>query len=151
MGAAIRACTSADDAAWRALRCRMYPHHDVAELVAEMADLCTQPARYGQFVATDDDGDALGFVEVSVRSDYVVGTSTSPVAFLETIFVVPAARRRGVARALVAQARAWGRARGCTEFASDALLDNVASHAMHRVLGFEETERIVCFRQPLHE
>ena len=151
MGVAIRACTSADDAAWRALRCRMYPHHDVAELVDEMAAMCTEPARYGQFVAIDGDGDALGFVEVSVRSDYVVGTSTSPVAFLETIFVVPEARRQGIARALVAQARAWGRARGCTEFASDALLDNVASHAMHRALGFEETERIVCFRQSLDE
>ncbi len=149
MGVAIRACTSADDAAWRMLRCRMYSQHDVAELVGEMADLCTQPARYGQFVALADHGDSVGFVEVSLRSDCVVGASTSPVAFLETIFVVPAARRLGVARALVEQARAWGRARGCTEFASDALLDNVASHAMHRALGFEETERVVCFRQSI--
>jgi aminoglycoside 6'-N-acetyltransferase I len=33
--------------------------------------------------------------------------------------------------------------------ASDALLDNGASHAMHRALGFEETERVVFFRKPL--
>ena len=151
MGAGIRACTSADDAAWQALRREMYARHDVDELLAEMADMCTQPARHAQFVAIGDDEQALGFVEVSVRSDYVVGTRSSPVAFLETIFVVPDARRQGVARALVAQARAWGRARGCTEGASDALLDNVASHALHRALGFEETGRIVCFRQSLDE
>ena len=142
----IRACGSADDASWQALRRQMYPRHDVAELFAEMAAMCEQPERYGQFIATGDDGRALGFAEVSVRNDYVVGTRSSPVAFLETIFVVPAARRQGVARVLVAQARAWGRARACAEFASDALLDNEASHAMHRALGFVETERVVYFR-----
>jgi aminoglycoside 6'-N-acetyltransferase I len=41
---------------------------------------------------------------------------------------------------------AWARGRGCTEFAADALLDNEVSHAAHRALGFEEVERIVCFR-----
>ena len=149
MDVVIRACTSADDAAWLALRREMYAHHDAAELHAEMVAMCREPARYAQFVGADADGQALGFAEVSLRHDYVVGTSTSPVAFLETIYVVSAARRHGLARALVAQARAWGRARGCAEFASDALLDNAASHAMHRALGFEETERIVCFRQSL--
>ena len=142
---------SAQDASWRALRCRMYPQHEPAELFEEMAAMCAEPEHYRQFIAADDDGQALGFVEVSLRGDYVVGTSSSPVAFLETIFVVPEARRHGIARALVAQARAWGRARGCTGFASDALLDNTASHAMHRALGFEETARIVCFRQSLPE
>ncbi len=63
MGAAIHACTSADDAAWRALRREMHAHHDADELIAEMAAMCTEPQRYGQFVAIDDDGGALGFVE----------------------------------------------------------------------------------------
>jgi aminoglycoside 6'-N-acetyltransferase I len=38
---------------------------------------------------------------------------------------------------------------GCTELASDALLDNQASHAMHEALGFAETERVVYFLKPL--
>ena len=149
MGVAIRACASADDAAWRALRCRMYPHHDVAELVDEMAAMCTEPARYGQFVVIDGDGDALGFVEVSVRSDYVVGTRTSPVAFLEAIYVTPSSRHQGIARKLVAAAEDWARERGCPEFASDALIDNLDSHAFHRAIGFAEQERVVCFSKPL--
>jgi aminoglycoside 6'-N-acetyltransferase I len=33
--------------------------------------------------------------------------------------------------------------------ASDTPLDNLASQRMHRQLGFEETERIVCYRQML--
>ena len=149
MDATIRACTLADDAAWLALRREMYAHHDVATLHAEMISMCREPGRHAQFLGEGADGRALGFAEVSLRHDPVVGTSTSPVAFLETVYIVPDARRHGLARALVAQARAWGRARGCTEFASDALLDNAASHAMHRALGFEETKRIVCFRQSL--
>jgi len=43
----------------------------------------------------------------------------------------------------------WARERGCSELASDALLDNAASRAMHRALGFEETERAVFFRKSL--
>ncbi len=151
MDVAIRACTSADDASWLALRRAMYARQDAAALHAEMVAMCREPERYAQFVGEDADGRALGFAEVSLRRDYVVGTSTSPVAFLESLFVVAGARRNGIARALVAQARAWGRARGCAEFASDTLLDNTASQAMHRALGFEETRRVVYFRQSLDE
>jgi aminoglycoside 6'-N-acetyltransferase I len=35
------------------------------------------------------------------------------------------------------------------ELASDALLDNNGSHAMHEALGFTETERVVYFRKAL--
>lgn len=48
----------------------------------------------------------------------------------------------------LAEAR-WARACGCRELASDALLENQASHAAHRALGFVETERVVFFRKPL--
>ena len=148
MDVAIRA-GEPDDAAWFALRRAMFPDCPDAEHRQEMAAFCAQPRRYAQFVAEQPDGVALGFVEVALRSDYVNGTSTSPVAFLEALFVVPSARRRGVARALVTRARAWARERGCAELASDAPLENTASHAMHRALGFEETERVVYFRQSL--
>ena len=50
------------------------------------------------------------------------------------------------AAALMAAGVEWARARGCTEFASDALLDNSLSHAAHKALGFVETCRIVCFK-----
>ena len=52
-------------------------------------------------------------------------------------------------RRLCAAVEAWGRERGCREFASDALIDNEASHCMHRALGFEERERVVCYCKPL--
>ena len=63
----------------------------------------------------------------------------------------PECRRRGVARALVDAIVDWARGEGLSEFASDALLDNTVSHAMHAALGFAETERVVYFRRALTE
>lgn len=99
-------------------------------------------------LAFDESGDALGFVELSIRN-YAEGCSTNHVAYLEGWYVEPHARRRGVGRALVKAAEHWGRAQGCTEFGSDALIDNDVSASAHRALGFEEAERIRCFRKDL--
>lgn len=140
-------CEQSDDTGWLALRRALFPHHDEAFLRAEMDRCVAQPDRCAQFLVIDEEGEPVGLAEVSLRADHVPGTRSTPVAFLEAVYVVPHARRHGLARALVTHARAWGRAQGCTEFASDALLDNADSHALHRALGFEETTRIVCFRQ----
>ena len=104
--------------------------------------------RIETFVAVLDER-VTGFAEVSLRSDYVNGCETSPVAFLEGIYVRPEHRRRGIGRALVAAVEQWGRERGCSELGSDALLDNHMSHRFHGGAGFEETERVVYFRKPL--
>jgi aminoglycoside 6'-N-acetyltransferase I len=114
-----------------------------------MAAFCSAPERYAQFLFRSHTGEALGLIEVAQRTDYVNGTSSSPVAFLEGIFVSPGARRQGIARALVAKASEWARSQGCREFASDALLENESSHVMHRALGFKESERVVFFRKQL--
>lgn len=60
-------------------------------------------------------------------------------------------RKRGAAASPVpsSRRRALGAFGGCREFASDALAHNQLSHAMHRSLGFEETERVVFFRKVL--
>jgi aminoglycoside 6'-N-acetyltransferase I len=90
----------------------------------------------------------VGFAEVSRRA-YAEGCETSPVGFLEGWYVVPARRRQGVGRALVAAAEAWARGLGCREFASDTLADNASSTCAHRALGFEEVEVLRCFRKTL--
>lgn len=125
---------------WLALRAALW-----GEEAGDPADL---PEGDGNFVALADDR-VIGFAEAAVRQDYVNGCDGSPVLFLEGVFVDPGHRRRGVARALIAAVADWGRARGCSEFASDAELDNTDSHAMHRALGFVETERVVYFRREL--
>jgi aminoglycoside 6'-N-acetyltransferase I len=129
------------------LRAALWP--EAEDHAGDIARMLAAPERFIAFLARDDGGVATGFAEVSLRHDYVNGCETSPVGFLEGIYVVPAARRRGVARALAAAAEYWAQAKGCREFASDALLDNVDSHRMHAALGFIETERVVAFRKLL--
>ncbi len=125
---------------WLALRAALWGD--------EAGDPADRPEDDGHFVALVD-GRVVGFAEAAIRHDYVNGCDTSPVAFLEGLFVDPEYRNRGAARALVAAVADWGRAQGCSEFASDAEIDNVDSLAMHRALGFDETERVVYFRRDL--
>jgi aminoglycoside 6'-N-acetyltransferase I len=145
----IKLCSSIEQEGWLRMRQELWPHCSREEHLAEMSSFCSQPERFVQFIAYENSNQAVGFIEVAVRTDYVNGTDFSPVAFLEGIYVVPEARRRDTARALVAAAERWAINKGCREFASDAAIENELSHTMHRALGFEETERVVFFRKPL--
>lgn len=103
---------------------------------------------YTVLVAVRADGRLAAFAEVGTRA-YAEGCDTSPVAYLEGIWVDRDARRSGVAVGLVRQAEAWARSRGLTEMASDAEIANRVSLQFHRAAGFQEVERIVCFRRDL--
>ena len=116
---------------------------------ADIAALLEKPRNTINLIARLPDGRAVGLAEAGLRHDYVEGCKTSPVAFLEGIYVAPDCRRMGIARGLVTAVEAWARAQGCTEFASDAALDNLESHQMHGALGFSETRRVVYFRKML--
>jgi aminoglycoside 6'-N-acetyltransferase I len=79
----------------------------------------------------------------------VEGTETSPVGYLEGIYVTESARNRGIARQLLAECENWAREQGCREFASDCELGNTVSLEFHLSLGFREVNRIICFAKKL--
>ena len=145
----VRQLSDPTDSDWLEMRGRLWDHADHVEHVAHLKRVVAEPSRFAAFLAVSSEGQGAGFAEVSVRTDYVNGCKTSPVAFLEGIYVRPEFRRRGVARLLCQAVQRWGRAKGCTELASDALIDNTVSHSMHRGLGFEETEIVVYFKKSL--
>ena len=91
------------------------------------------------------EGHAAGFAQCQLRHDYVEGTETSPVGYLEGIYVREADRGKGIARKLLSACEDWAREQGCTEFASDCELTNTESQEFHRAVGFEEANRIVAF------
>ena len=99
-------------------------------------------------IAEDVGGGAIGFAELSIRP-YAEGCETDRVAFLEGWYVEPEHRGRGAGRALVTAAEAWAATQGCTEFGSDALIDNTVSAAAHVAVGFEEVAQIRCFLKRL--
>ncbi|TGY37267.1 aminoglycoside 6'-N-acetyltransferase [Stenotrophomonas maltophilia] len=142
----IRQAVPADAAAWARLRLGLWPDADdtVDALALSLAD--TDGA---VLLACTADGEAIGFAEVRLRRDYVNGTDSSPVGFLEGWYVQPGWQGQGTGRTLLDAAAAWTRAAGCSELASDSALDAVAAHAAHRACGFEETERVVYFRMAL--
>ena len=137
------------DIEWLEMRGHLFPHADSSLLELEAERLVANPARQVAFLVVSSGRRAVGFVEVSLRSDYVNGCTSSPVAFLEAIYVKPEFRRQGIARRLCEASARWGLGKGCTELASDALIDNTLGHEMHRCVGFEETERVVYFRKSL--
>lgn len=90
---------------------------------------------------------AIGFADASIRHDYVNGCDSSPVVFLEGIFVLPSFRQRGLAKQLIAAVQRWGTNKGCREMASDTTPENTISQKVHQALGFEETERVIFYRK----
>jgi aminoglycoside 6'-N-acetyltransferase I len=145
----IERCTKRTFAAWIALRHDLWPHAAEAELRAEAETLLRRRRRAVAFLASTADGVPMGFAEATLRTDYVNGSTTSPVVFLEGLYVGPKYRRRGVARCLCTAIEAWATALGCTELASDTWLDSIDSQRVHVALHFAETERVVYFRKPL--
>lgn len=145
----IERSTSIKQRGWSELRSRLWPQTSDDGHASEIAHICSNPDRLSAFVAYNDAAEPVGFVEAAARTDYVNGTSSSPVGFIEGIYVVPNARHRGVGRALVRAAEAWARTMGCREMASDARIENDAGHAFHRAVGFAETQRVVYFRKDL--
>jgi len=149
----IRPAQHADLSQLAALCVLLWPEGSVEEHRAELATSLatgmngTLPAAV--FVAHDDAGALIGFLEVGLRSHADGCDTAQPVGFIEGWFVLEQHRGRGVGRALMHAAEDWSRACGCLEIASDALIDNSPSHHAHRALGFEVVDRCVHFRKPL--
>jgi aminoglycoside 6'-N-acetyltransferase I len=142
--------TAAHIDAWAELRAELWPDDGVDGHRAEIAEILKNAdPKLTAVVALDEADVVQGFAEGSLRHDYVEGCESSPVVYLEGICVRPEARRTGVARLLAAAIGDWGRAHGCTEYASDAIIEDEESHRFHAAIGFAEVERVVCFKKEL--
>ncbi|MBK5509009.1 aminoglycoside 6'-N-acetyltransferase [Pseudomonas sp. TH15] len=145
----IQPCQTAEQAGWLPLRQALWPHTSEQEHRGEIDAQMREPQRYINFIAYDAQEQPIGLAEASLRRDYVNGTDSSPVVFLEGLYVAPQQRRQGVAARLIEQVAQWGRDQGCVEMASDTDVDNLPSQGTHKALGFEETERVVFFKRSL--
>lgn len=143
----IREAVPEDATEWLRMRNGLIPSDDHAHEIPEFF-AGTWPAPFAVFVADRGDGSLAGFVEVGTRP-YAERCATSPVGYLEMWFVDPDMRRQGVGAQLVRVAEEWARSNGCREMASDTQLDNDVSFDAHSALGYEEVERIICFRRTL--
>jgi aminoglycoside 6'-N-acetyltransferase I len=135
--------TEADLEPWTRLGLLLWPDHSFHEMretflgilkaEREMAFLC----KVGQ--------ECVAFLNASIRVDYVEGSNSSPVGFVEGIFVKESYRKQGIAKGLIARGEMWAKAQGCTEMGSDIEQHNTASYDFHTTIGFREANRIICF------
>ncbi len=148
-GLTVRSARPTDAASWERMREALWPSES-GEHGVEIAEYFRGDRRRVAEVllAVDADDRPIGLAEVSIRS-VAEGCATGQVAYLEGWYVDEEVRRTGVGAALMRAVEGWARAEGCRELASDTGIDNLESVAAHRALGFEETERIVCFRKDL--
>ena len=130
-----------------ALALELWPGHDPDELWDDLAGIMARPE--AAFFLLEAGDAPVGFAQCQLRSDYVEGTETSPVGYLEGIYVRPSFRGHGGAKALLKACECWAASFGCTEFASDCELTNEMSLAFHLKAGFEEANRIICFTKKL--
>ena len=137
----------ADARAVAQLAGKMWASHTIDDLTREFEELLADPE--AAVFLYDVDGKAVGFAQCQLRYDYVEGTQSSPVGYLEGIFVAEPYRNQGYARDLLTACEAWAREKGCIEFASDCELGNNTSLAFHLNVGFEEANRIICFTKKL--
>lgn len=133
--------TNLDDVTRLALK--LWPEHAWRELRNELKDLLASE-KDRIFLAVKE-GDTIGFLHMSLRFDYVEGSSSSPVGYVEGIYVDENYRNQGVSRKLVEAGEAWAKSLGCKEIGSDTELDNHGSQAFHQRIGFKEAGRIVAF------
>ncbi len=129
------------------LACGLWPHHAVGEMQAEMGELL--PKTDAAFFLAFAESRGVGFAQCQLRRDYVEGTDSSPVGYLEGVYVAEDYRKQGLARELLNACEHWAKETGCTEFASDCELTNTESLKFHRNVGFEEANRIICFVKKL--
>ncbi len=142
----VKKAQSADISDIAQLAAKMWDH-PVEELAEEFKALAENPE--AALFAAVAKNEIIGFAQCQLRHDYVEGCSTSPVGYLEGIYVDDRWRRQGVAGALLRACEEWARSKGCTEFASDCELDNADSLRFHQSLGFGEAGRIICFTKRL--
>jgi aminoglycoside 6'-N-acetyltransferase I len=145
----VREAIPSDASAWVGMRAGLWPVSSREEHALEVAEYFRGESDSAVvLVCARPDASLCGFLELSLRS-HAEGCAPGAVPYVEGWYVTEEARGSGAGRALMRAAEEWARAQGHTEMASDAELENVASHQAHRALGFEEVERAVHFRKPL--
>ncbi len=100
--------------------------------------------RHQTFIAKEDDT-YVGFAIVSLKLEYVEGATTSPVGYLEGIYVRASYRKNGIAKALYNKGEKWCSHHGCTQMGSDTWEWNKDSINFHKKLGFNEEDVLVHF------
>ncbi len=126
---------------------KLYPNYSDQELRRDLIRFTNTPNQQ-VFMAVVNQN-YIGFIMVSIRSDYVEGASTSLTGYLEAIFVDEEFRGKGFSKQLMQKGETWLKENGCTEIGSDTWISHQSSIDFHLKIGFVEEDRLVHFIKKL--
>lgn len=143
----IRKAVKSDISAIAEMAVLMWSNNSIDDLINGFENIVD--TNNGVIFIADEKGELVGFAQCQLRYDYVEGTDSSPVGYLEGIFVKEKYRNNGYAKLLLQECETWAISKGCSEFASDCELNNNNSFNFHLTAGFKEANRIICFTKKL--
>jgi len=98
------------------------------------------------FAAQSDQGCLVGFTQLYCS---FCSVELKPLVYLYDLFVDPAARRTGVARALMERARTFALEQGAGRVTLQTALDNVRAQALYEDLGYVRDTEFYCYNLQL--
>lgn len=128
---------------WLSMALSLWPDNGKNELKDEFHKMLSSTKEQAFIYKLDNE--YIGFINISIRTDYVEGSNSSPVGFVEGIYVKPGYRNKGIAKELITKGEEWAKSKGCTQMGSDIEIDNDISYKFHQKVGFDEANRIICF------
>lgn len=143
----IRKATISDLSAVTKLAILLWQDNEFEELQEEIKDILLD--KEAVVFLYFDENIPVGFAQCQMRYDYVEGTDSSPVSYLEGVFVSENYRNKGIATKLLLECELWALGKGSLEFASDCEITNTESYAFHIKYGFSEANRIICFNKKI--
>ncbi len=109
----IREATKNDFNEWLRMREKLYPECNSQLLLAEIQTIFSKRTIHGELdyhilVYENENNKLSGFNETSIRKE-LPGYQNSPVGYIESLYVDPTHRRKGIAKQLVAFSEVWVR------------------------------------------
>ena len=141
----IRQATKNDFEQWLRMRKLLYPESSQNELMSEIKKIFYDKTIVGEldyivFVYEKNKLMLGGFIETSLRQK-VSNCKSSPVGYIESLYVDSDIRRNGIARDLVRESEKWIKENGCSEFAVDTDPDEKGSIEFYLSCGFAQVRR----------
>lgn len=133
---------------WIQFRQSLY--HDVEiEFHEEEIELILKDSTKATFLVFEkEDEMPIGMLELSLRN-VVDGCLTSPVGYIEGIYLDEKTRGKGYGKLMVDFSKKWAKNQGCSELGCDAELDDIKAQSFHQKMGFKETYRIVQYKMDI--
>jgi len=141
MAIRIRAAVPSDRAAVHELLAAQLIEHQLPadpERVARGLDAAFRPGSPAWLFLGEHDGRAVG---VFLANQIVSVEKGGETLWIEELYVIPGARRTGVARAMLEHVANQARRRGLRAFDLEVVPSQLAAFALYRSLGFQEVPR----------